>query len=109
MTRIISISASPGWSAVFEVGGDNRTVTLAAWALIEDGDATRMVGLVQKGRTDDTPAGTFGFAEDTEGFAGYTHEGLKTRMPAPAPRELIEASRQKLKQAQERLTGRDSA
>jgi hypothetical protein len=57
-----------------------RLVTLAAWALVEERDGqTRLVGLVQKAETDDIPAGTFGFADETDGFAGYSNQGLKTK------------------------------
>ncbi len=59
---------------------DPRLVTLAAWALIEDVDGqTRIVGLVQKPMRDDSAPGTFGFADETEGFAGYSNQGLKTK------------------------------
>jgi hypothetical protein len=82
--RIVSIASAPGWGALFEQAddpfGEPRLVTLAAWALVEDGDRqTRLVGLVQKPTLDETPAGTFGFADETEGFVGYSNQGLKTK------------------------------
>lgn len=59
---------------------DAELVTLAAWALVEDGDGqTQLVGLVQKPQRDDSPAGTFGFADETDGFVGYSNQGLKTK------------------------------
>jgi hypothetical protein len=82
--RIVSIASAPGWGALFEndddLAGEPRLVTLAAWALVEDGDGqTHLVGLVQKPKRDDSPAGTFGFADETDGFAGYSNQGLKTK------------------------------
>jgi hypothetical protein len=82
--RIISICSAPGWGALFEEPDDRvsepRLVTLVAWALIEDVDGlTRMVGLVQRPKRDDAPAGMFGFADETQGFAGYSNQGLKTK------------------------------
>jgi hypothetical protein len=82
--RIISIASAPGWGALFEEAddpfGEPRLVTLAAWALVEDGHGqTRLIGLVQKPSSDDAPAGTFGFADEVEGFAGYSNQGLKTK------------------------------
>ena len=60
--------------------GEAQLVTLAAWALVEDGDGqTQLVGLVQKPERDDSPAGTFGFADETGGFVGYSNQGLKTK------------------------------
>jgi hypothetical protein len=82
--RIISIASAPGWGALFESTDDPmneaRLVTLAAWALVDDGDGqTQLVGLVQKPQGDDSPAGTFGFADETDGFVGYSNQGLKTK------------------------------
>ena len=82
--RVISIASAPGWGALFEQAddpiGEPRLVTLAAWALVEDGDGqTRLVGLVQKPTLDDAPAGTFGLADETQGFVGYSNQGLKTK------------------------------
>ncbi len=82
--RIVSIASAPGWGALFEQSDDPlsepRLVTLAAWALVEDVDGqARVVGLVQKPRRDDTAPGTLAFADETEGFAGYSNEGLKTK------------------------------
>ncbi len=82
--RIVSIASAPGWGALFEnddeLVGEPRLVTLAAWALVEDGDGEKqLVGLVQKPKRDDSPAGTFGFADETDGFAGYSNQGLKTK------------------------------
>jgi hypothetical protein len=82
--RIVSIASAPGWGALFEdddeLVGETQLVTLAAWALVEDGDGqTQLVGLVQKPKRDDSPAGAFGFADETNGFAGYSNQGLKTK------------------------------
>lgn len=82
--RIISIASAPGWGALFEQTDDPiseaELVTLAAWALVEDGGGqTQLVGLVQKPQRDDSPAGTFGFADETDGFVGYSNQGLKTK------------------------------
>jgi hypothetical protein len=82
--RIVSITSAPGWAALFEQPDETfeepRVVTLAAWALVDEGDGrTRMVGLVQKPQSDDSRAGTFGFADEQEGFAGYSNQGLKTK------------------------------
>jgi hypothetical protein len=82
--RIISICSAPGWGALFEetdeLSSEARVVTLAAWALVED-DAGKayVLGLVQKPRDEATAAGTFGFADEIEGFAGYSNQGLKTK------------------------------
>lgn len=77
--RILSVASAPGWSARIEQPvGEDRLVTLAAWALVEDGDATALVGLVQ------APAhegiGTFKLADEVEAFAGYSFGGLRTRV-----------------------------
>jgi hypothetical protein len=82
--RIISIASAPGWGALFEQTddpfGEPRLVTLAAWALVDDGEAqTRLVGLVQKTQGDDTPVGTFTLVDEQEGFVGYSNQGLKTK------------------------------
>jgi len=82
--RIVSIASAPGWGALFEQPddplGEPRLVTLAAWALVEKADGqTRLVGLVQKPSGDDSSPGAFGLADETEGFAGYSNRGLKTR------------------------------
>jgi len=82
--RILSICSAPGWGALLEesdgFGSEASVVTLAAWALLED-DAgkTYMVGLVQRPQDETTAAGTFGFADEIEGFAGYSNQGLKTK------------------------------
>jgi hypothetical protein len=85
--RILSIASAPGWGALFAQEEDDdytfaedRLVTLAAWALVEEGDGrTRLVGLVQQPATDEFPAGTFGFVDEVGGFAGYSNQGLKTK------------------------------
>ena len=82
--RIVSIASAPGWGALFERPddpiGERRLVTLAAWALVQDSDGqTRLVGLVQRPGSDDSAAGTFGFADEIEGFDGYSNQGLKTK------------------------------
>jgi hypothetical protein len=82
--RIVSIASAPGWSASFEDDddplGEPRLVTLIAWALVEEGGGeTRVVGLVQKPTRGETPPGTFGFADESDGFTGYSNQGLKTK------------------------------
>lgn len=86
--RILSICSAPGWGALFEEPDESSpeagVVTLAAWALVEDGEGkTYMVGLVQRPREGATTAGTFGFADEIEGFAGYSNQGLKTKRADP--------------------------
>ena len=81
--RIVSITSAPGWAALLEQADDPleepRLVTLAAWALVDEGGGqTRMVGLVQKPQDEGSP-GTFGLADEQEGFAGYSNQGLKTK------------------------------
>lgn len=82
--RTISIAAAPGWGALVDQPDDlyvePRLVTLAAWALVEDDDGrTTLVGLVQKPDDDGEPSGDFLFADEVDGFAGYSNQGLKTR------------------------------
>jgi hypothetical protein len=82
--RIISIASAPGWGALFEQAddplGEPRLVTLAAWALVDDGGGqTQLVGLVQKTNDEDTPAGTFTLVDEHGDFAGYSNQGLKTK------------------------------
>jgi len=82
--RIVTIASAPGWGALFEEADnpleESRLVTLAAWAVVEEADGqTRLVGLVQKPYGDDSPPGIFGFADETEGFVGYSNQGLKTK------------------------------
>ena len=86
--RVLSIASAPGWGALFAqedreaeyTFAEDRLVTLAAWALVEEaGGRTLLVGLVQQPATDEFPAGTFSFADEVGGFAGYSNQGLKTR------------------------------
>jgi hypothetical protein len=86
--RILSIASAPGWGALFTqeekedeyAFAEDRLVTLAAWALVEEaGGQTLLVGLVQQPATDEFPAGTFSFADEVGGFAGYSNQGLKTK------------------------------
>jgi hypothetical protein len=82
--RIISVAAAPGWGALFEETDspfmEPRLVTLAVWALVEEADGrTQLVGLVQKSTIDEGPPGAFAFADETEGFLGYSNQGLKTK------------------------------
>lgn len=82
--QTISIAAAPGWGALFEVPDepyeDPRLVTLAAWALVEEPDGeTRLVGLVQKPADESETPGGFGYADEIDGFVGYSNQGLKTR------------------------------
>jgi len=81
--RITSIASAPGWKAkvadASEAGGF-RVVTLVSWALVEAADgSTEIVGTVQRAGTPEHPHGYLGFADDVEGFQGYTFTGLSTR------------------------------
>lgn len=77
--RIVSIAAASGWSARIEQATDNeRLVTLAAWALVDDGTTTELVGLVQAPASD-AGRGKFKFADEVDDFAGYTFAGVRTR------------------------------
>ena len=83
--RIVSITSAPGWAALFaqpdDSFEDDQVITLAAWALLDEGGQTRLVGLVQKSEDDETPVGMFMFADEHKRFAGYRHQGLKTKPP----------------------------
>ncbi len=79
--RIVSIASAPGWKARFldHELGESRVVTLVSWALVEGtGDATEIVGVVQRAGTPEKPNGWLGFADEVEGFQGYTFTGLGT-------------------------------
>lgn len=57
-------------------------VTLVSWALVEGSDgANGIVGVVQRATTAEAPHGSLGFADEVEGFQGYTFTGLATRAP----------------------------
>jgi hypothetical protein len=81
---MVSIASAPGWKARFlaaDEPGESRVVTLVSWALVEDADhATEVVGIVQRAATAEKPNGWLGFADEVEGFQGYTFAGL----PGPA-------------------------
>ncbi len=82
--RTISIAAAPGWGALIEDPDqpyeEPRLVTLAAWALTEAPDGeTRLVGLVQRPNGEGEAPGSFWFADEVDGFTGYSNQGLKTR------------------------------
>ena len=82
--RIISICSAPGWGALFDQLEDpdagQEVVTLTAWALVENADhETRVVGLVQKPKSEDGSVGVLDFADQSPGFAGYMNQGLKTK------------------------------
>jgi hypothetical protein len=80
---MLSIASAPGWKARFAAeheAAEPRVVTLVAWALVEAPDgATEIVGVVQRTPTAETPSGTLGFADEVDGFDGYTFTGLATR------------------------------
>jgi hypothetical protein len=80
---MLSIASAPGWKARYVAeheAGEPRVVTLVAWALVEDTQGeTEIVGVVQRTPTPETPSGTLAFADDVEGFDGYTFTGLATR------------------------------
>ncbi len=77
--RILTIASAPGWSARFRAEDqfeDERLVTLAVWALVEsDGEEPQIVGLVQRS----TSVGALGFADEVDGFDGYSFQGLGTK------------------------------
>ena len=78
--RISSIASAPGWKARVladdEFGG-TKTVTLVSWALVESSDGTtEIVGVVQRAATPEAPHGSLGFADEVDGFEGYTFTGL---------------------------------
>ena len=79
---MVSISSAPGWKARFvadDEAGESRVVTLVSWALVEDTDGiTEVVGIVQRAATTENPNGRLGFADEVEGFQGYTFTGLPT-------------------------------
>jgi hypothetical protein len=79
---MVSIASAPGWKARFVSDGDAgepRVVALVSWALVEDTDGTEVVGIVQRAATTEKPNGWLGFADEVDGFQGYTFTGL----PAP--------------------------
>jgi hypothetical protein len=83
--RMLSIASAPGWKARYlaeDIIEGPRVVTLVSWALVEDADgATEIVGVVQRAATADKPNGWLGFADEVDGFEGYTFTGLATRAP----------------------------
>jgi hypothetical protein len=80
---MLSLASAPGWCARFdaeEPSEEARTVTLVAWALVEEADATTsIVGVVQRQASEESPAGQFGLADEVAGFQGYTFTGLATK------------------------------
>jgi hypothetical protein len=82
--RILSIASAPGWKASIHPEGEEKphVAVLASWALVENTDgATEIVGMVQRSATPEAPNGRLGFADEVEGFKGYTFTGLTTRTP----------------------------
>jgi hypothetical protein len=78
--EIVTIAAATGWSAEIESGDPGapaRRVTLAGWALVEDGGDREVVGLVLRPRGD--VAGPIGFADEAAGFVGYAFGGVRTQ------------------------------
>jgi hypothetical protein len=79
---MVSIASAPGWKARFLVDdepGESRVVTLVSWALVEGADdTTEVVGIVQRAATTEKPNGWLGFADEVEGFQGYTFTGHPT-------------------------------
>ena len=77
-----SIASAPGWKVRFladDEPGESRVVTLVSWALVEGADdTTEVVGIVQRAATTEKPNGWLGFADEVEGFQGYTFTGLPT-------------------------------
>ncbi len=81
--KTVSIASAPGWKARFlaDSGAEGvRAVTLVSWALVEDSDGTTaIVGVVQRSPTAEAPHGWFGFADEVDGFDGYTFTGVRTQ------------------------------
>jgi hypothetical protein len=75
---IVSIASAPGWAARFVDEEGEKMVTLLAWALVEDGANRSLVGFVQRPTTSKGP-GWVVFADEVEGFDGYTPGPLPTR------------------------------
>lgn len=76
---ILSIAAAPGWAARFVTDEEEKVVTLLAWALVEEPGERSLIGLVQRPATFEEPAGAVAFADEIDGFAGYTGGALRTR------------------------------
>jgi hypothetical protein len=84
--RMLSVASAPGWCARFEADeahGEERTVMLVAWAVVEEADATTsIVGVVQRQSTPGSPPGLLGLVDEVDGFQGYTFTGLATKSTA---------------------------
>lgn len=84
--RMVSIASATGWKARFpsrDEAEELRLVALVSWALTEGpDDTTEIVGVVQRAPTADAPHGRLGFADEVDGFQGYTFTGA-----APRPSE----------------------
>ncbi|MCW2977801.1 MAG: hypothetical protein JWM06_3082 [Actinomycetia bacterium] len=53
---------------------------LVAWAVVEDAhDTTSIVGVVQRPSEEGSLPGQLGFADEVDGFRGYTFTGLATK------------------------------
>jgi hypothetical protein len=76
---MVSIASAPGWKARFLAGDEqdeSRIIALVSWALVEGADdTTEVVGVVQRAGTAEKPNGWLGFADEVEGFQGYTFTG----------------------------------
>jgi hypothetical protein len=84
--KTISIASAPGWKARFLVEEDEvegvRVVQLTSWALVQDSDGgTEIVGVVQRAATPAAPRGWLGFADEVDGFQGYTFAGPTNQAP----------------------------
>jgi hypothetical protein len=77
-----SIASAPGWKARFlaeDEYGESGIVALVSWALVEGTDgAVEVVGVVQRAATPEKPSGWLGFADEVDGFQGYTFTGPAT-------------------------------
>ena len=77
--RMVSIASATGWKARFpsrDESDEFRLVALVSWALTDDPDGTtEIVGVVQRDATPDAPHGRLGFADEVDGFQGYTFTG----------------------------------
>ncbi len=67
--KILQMMAAPGWSAAFSGGDDapgtELVVPLMGWALVQDDDAQKVVGLIAEEEVT--------FCDSEPDFTGYVH------------------------------------
>ena len=78
--KILQLTPSAGWVARFRSAAGESEENLAAWALVDDGGRTQVVGMVA---TANSPACTF--APSDERFAGYFYRGAQVPVAADLP------------------------